>query len=93
MPFELVLARSLKQAGWKVKIREDERLEPPHVTILRKRFAWRLNLRTGEFMDPGCAWSQIDDGIKQRVLESWELLQETWDLMYPGNPVDGGDDD
>lgn len=87
MPFELVLPRPLRQAGWKVKIREDERLEPPHVTVLRRRAAWRLDLRTGEFMDAGHSWKQIDDGVKRAVLENWKLLQDRWDLMYPGNLV------
>lgn len=51
MPFELPLPRRLRQAGWRVKIRDKENREPPHVTILRRTRAWRINLRTGQFMD------------------------------------------
>ena len=36
MPFNLELPEALKQAGWKVKIHDSERLEPPHVTVYRK---------------------------------------------------------
>ena len=36
MPFELPLTRRLKVEGWNVKIREQERVEPPHVTIMHK---------------------------------------------------------
>ena len=36
MPFELPLPKKLKAEGWKVKIREKERVEPPHVTVMHK---------------------------------------------------------
>ena len=62
MPFVLQLLKVLSQAGWKVKIYDFERLEPPHVTILRKfEETWRLSLRDGKFMDAGDKWSQIDN--------------------------------
>lgn len=92
MPFSLELRRGLRKARWKVKIREDERLESPHVTILRGIQAWRLNLRTRQFMDQGDAWSQIDSGVKRAIEENWETLREQWDQMYPQNPI-GEDDD
>ena len=89
MPFELELPPPLRVL-WKVKIREDERLEPPHVTILRRRRAWRLDLRTGSFLDLGDAWRQIDPGVRAAIENGWELLREAWDRMYPTNPI--GDD-
>ena len=48
MPYVLALVQALLQAGWKVKIHDFERLEPPHVTIYCKRRKWRLSLRDGE---------------------------------------------
>lgn len=48
MPFILELLLTLKQAGWKVKIHDSERLEPPHVTIYQKMQKWRLSLRSGD---------------------------------------------
>ena len=50
MPHALELPKRLKAQGWKVKIREKERLEPPHVTIMCRRKEWRLSLRDGEFL-------------------------------------------
>src|SRR4051812_21358390 len=41
MPHELDLPKRLKARGWKVKIREKERLEPPHLTILCGKKEWR----------------------------------------------------
>ena len=34
-----------------MKIYDNERLEPPHVTIVKGRDSWRINLRTKAFMD------------------------------------------
>ena len=45
MPFDVPLPRRLKAEGWKVKIREKERVEPPHVTVMHKADEWRLGLR------------------------------------------------
>ena len=36
MPFDLPLPRKLKTEGWKVKIRENERIKPSHLTIMHK---------------------------------------------------------
>jgi hypothetical protein len=41
MAFSLPLSPPLRAQGWKVKIRDRERSEPPHVTILhRTRAKW-----------------------------------------------------
>lgn len=47
MAYALPLPDEWKKNGWRVKIRDDERVEPPHATILHKTRAWRLSLRTG----------------------------------------------
>ena len=51
MPVNLRLSAVLKKARWKVKIQEKKTREPPHVSILRGTRKWRINLRTGGFMD------------------------------------------
>ena len=51
MAFSLPLSPQLTQARWKVKIFDKENREPPHVTIVRGLQKWRVNLRTGAFMD------------------------------------------
>ncbi len=70
MPFELALPYALKRAKWKVKIQDKERLEPPHVSILRATDKWRINLRTGEFIDripdPDDVPDQIIDLIRKK---------------------------
>lgn len=93
MPFVLQLLQALKQAGWKVKIHDSERLEPPHVTIYQKMRKWRLSLRDGAFLDIGDKWSQIDSGVRKEIEENWETLIYEWDAIHSDNPVYGGDDE
>ena len=94
VPFDLPISAALRKARWKVKIREKESREPPHVTILRGTRAWRISLRTGEFMDrqpdPAEVPDEIIDHIKTE--ENWTLLCDQWDEKYPANPVHEHDD-
>lgn len=87
MPFSLPLPPSWSARGWKAKIRDRERLEPPHVTILHRTRAWRLDLRTGGFMDREPPPSELPAEIYDEVRRNWKLLQWQWDSMYPENPV------
>lgn len=93
MPHELNLASGLKKAYWKVKIRDAERLEEPHVTIFRKFRKWRLSLRTGAFLEEGQSWRQIDAGVRTAIEAAWVKLQEEWDARYPHNPISSENDD
>ena len=89
MAFNLRLNAAFRKARWKVKIRDKETREPPHVTIIRGTDAWRINLRTGEFMDsepdPSAVPSEIVAFIKTE--KNWKTLCDQWDEMYPKNPV------
>ncbi len=87
MAFSLELPVDLRKAGWKVKIRDRERLEPPHVTILLKASAWRLDLRTGKFLEPGASWRVVDARVRTAIEDAWSRLCSEWDSMYPNNPV------
>ena len=89
MPYVLQLPHVLKQAGWKVKIHDSERLEPPHVTIYQKMRKWRLSLRDKMFLDQGDKWSQIDPVVKDAILdaENWNRLKQEWDKIHADNPV------
>ena len=89
MPIDFPLPTSLKRAGWKVKIREKETREPPHVTILRGTQAWRINLRTGEFMDTRPDPAEVPEEIINliKVPETWNWICHQWDKKYPKNPV------
>jgi len=87
MAFQLTLPARLRAAGWKVKIRDRERLEPPHVTVLLRTDAWRLDLRTLRWMDkrpdPKLVPPELVELIQRNVAE----LIAAWDRLYPGNPV------
>ena len=87
MPFDLPLPAGLKKARWRVKIREKESREPPHVTILRGTKAWRINLRTGKFMDRLPNPDELPQDLLDHVKANWKLLCDEWDKKYPDNPV------
>src|SRR5947209_3485212 len=86
MAFELDLSRKLAKAGWKVKIRDKERLEEPHFTIIRKTSSWRVGLRSGDFLDQG-TWKDFPDELCATIKDNWQRLCTEWDAMYPNNPV------
>src|ERR1700730_13597874 len=94
MPHELDLPKRLKARGWKVKIREKERLEPPHVTIMCGKKEWRVGLRDKSFLvPPGGKWAEIDDGVRKLTEENCQSLQDAWDRMYPSNPISSQEED
>ncbi len=92
MAFSLPLPTPLPTQGWKVKIRDRERNEPPHVTILHKTRAWRLNLRTHRFLDKDPDPGDVLQEILAEIETNWQRLCEAWDEMYPENPVDSTED-
>lgn len=92
MAFSLALNRAGSSQRWKVKIRDRERLEPPHVSIIRGLGTWRLNLRTGRFLDAYPDPADVPPDLVRFVLEQMPLLRAAWDRMYPDNPVDSNDD-
>jgi hypothetical protein len=94
MPHELSLPKKLKARGWKVKIRERERVEEPHVTIRREpEDEWRLGLRDKELLvPPGGNLKDVDPEVLAIIEENWDQLQEAWDAKYPENPVSSTED-
>jgi 2'-5' RNA ligase len=92
--FNLQLREALRKARWKVKIRDKESREAPHVTIIRGTDAWRINLRTGQFMDANPDPSDVPQEIVDIVqdAETWQSLCDEWDRMYPDNPVSSDDE-
>ena len=92
MAFRLQLPKRL-QRQWTVKIRDRERVEPPHVTILRRMQAWRLDLRTGEFLDRDPDPDEVPEELLVAIRRRWSVLCKSWDELYPGNPVAPEDDD
>jgi hypothetical protein len=94
MPFELPLPRKLSAEGWKVKIREKERLEPTHVTVMHKADQWRLGLRDKRLLvPPGGRIRDIDPAVLEVIEAHWQELIEAWDDKYPENPVSSANDE
>jgi hypothetical protein len=91
MVFHLPLPKQLAKAGWKVKIRDKERLEQPHVTIIKGTQAWRVGLRSGDFLDDG-GWKDFPDALRKAIEHDWSRLCEEWDAMYPANLVIGAEE-
>lgn len=95
MAFTFPLPDALRKARWKVKIRDKETREPPHVSIIRGTDTWRINLRTGKFMDPRPDPADVPSEIIDLITEAvaWRELCDAWDAMYPDNPVSSDDED
>jgi hypothetical protein len=74
-----------------VKIRDNERLEPPHVTILKGTRSWRLSLRTGRLLDRQPSERLVPKDLIEFVRTHLPVLAEHWDSMYPSNPVRSSD--
>ncbi len=93
MPFALTLPEPAASRGWKAKIRDRERLEPPHVTILHKTRAWRFDLRSGTFLDREPDPKDIPEEVVGAVRSNLEVLRQEWDRMFPENLVFSTEDD
>jgi len=95
MAFSLPLQAPWAAQGWKAKIRDKERTEPPHVTILRGTRAWRFGLRSREFLDEIPEPKDVPEDLVDVVRHALPQLVLEWDKMYPENPVSsaGGDDE
>ena len=87
MSFNLKLPEIWEKQGWKVKIHDRERLEPPHVTIKRKAMSWRWGLRSNRFLDREPDPKDVPEEVLEAFRPFVDLLCKTWDQMYPENPV------
>ena len=95
MAYTWRLPAALKDARWKVKIRDKQIREPPHVTIIRGTDAWRINLRTGGFMDDSPDPSELPKELIELIKAeaTWQRLCEQWNRMYSENPVAGDENE
>lgn len=88
MTYTLDLPPTLRANGWRVKIRNLERVEVPHITVLHREREWRLSLRD---------WSELPYSERRTALDAelWAHLQQkhaelvaAWDAKYATvNPV------
>ena len=87
VPFTLNLPEPWVSRGWKAKIRDRERLEPPHVTILHRTRAWRLDLRSEKFLDKEPDPKEVPKEVVGEVRSNLTRLRQEWDSMFPENRV------
>ncbi len=88
------LPKKLKARGWKVKVYDNERLEPPHITLICRELVWRIGLRERDFMfPPGGRWRDIDSEVRAILEEQWETLCDAWDEKHPTNQVSSEEDE
>lgn len=92
MPFHFVLPQELSAQGWKVKIREKERVEPPHVSLMKRQETWRCGLRQQNFLDKRPPPRVVPKELVEFLTKNLEQLILNWDLMYPHNPVNSQDE-
>ena len=81
---------------WKLKIRDKERVEPPHVSVLQGQQCWRWGLRERAFLDKKPPPSDVPDDLVESLEGIYEEMCTEGDAMYPKNPVssqEGNDDD
>jgi hypothetical protein len=76
-----------KSRGWRLKIRDRERLESPHVTFIFKARSWRLGLREGVFLDREPDPDEVPVDLVVHVLKDLAPYYAAWDELYPHNPV------
>jgi hypothetical protein len=84
-------AGSIPCAWLKVKIRNLERKEPPHATVLHKTRAWRFDLRSLRFLDKEPDPAEVPDEVVAEIKRQLELLRREWDAMYPENPIESAE--
>jgi len=88
------LPKKLKAQGWKVKVYDNERLEPPHLTLICREQVWRIGLRDREFVvPPGGRWKEIDPDVRAILEREWQTLCDAWDEKHPTNPVSSEEDE
>lgn len=81
MPFDLRLSESLSGRGWKAKIRDRERLETPHITVLLRTRSWRVSLRDLTFLDRAPPPRDVPREIVDAIAGNLRRLQEARDAM------------
>lgn len=77
--------------GWSLKIRDRERLEPPHVSLMRRTRTWRFALREQAFLDREPDPREVPARLVRHLISNSARYGETWDKLYPENPVNSTD--
>jgi hypothetical protein len=87
MPVAFALPAPFNERGWRVKIRDRERVEPPHVTLLHKTRSWRFGLREKHFLDSDPPTRDVPGELLAQLLARTPEFTLVWNDLYPENPV------
>jgi hypothetical protein len=79
--------------GWRFKIRDKERVEPPHVTVLCRTRSWRFGLREGAFLDDEPPARDVPRALIRDLEKRVDEFAAEWDRLYPMNPVKSNESD
>ena len=86
------LPKRFKDQGWKLKIRDRERVEPPHVSLIHGIRTWRFCLRNGAFLDKVPPPRDVPAEVVHELVRRLDEFTVVWDRLYPENPVSSGGD-
>jgi hypothetical protein len=86
MPIEFALPVSVA-AHWKLKIRDRERVEPPHVSVLHGTRCWRWGLRERAFLDREPPPRLVPRDVCDAISDAYDEICAAWDKAYPHKPV------
>lgn len=87
MPVAFVVPAPFDERGWRVKIRDRERVEPPHVTLLHTTRSWRFGLRELHFLDTHPPARYVPVVLVVWLVAHAAEFTAAWNDLYPENPV------
>jgi hypothetical protein len=87
------LPAELASGRWKVKVRDKERAEPPHVSVLRGTQCWCWGFRERAFLDSEPSPRDLPKDLVQHLENIHGEICAAWDDMYPHNPVTSKDNE
>ena len=79
--------------GSRLKIRDKERVEPPHVTLFFQERVWRFGLRDRAFLDDEPPAREVPKALVRELGDRIAEFTAEWDRLYPDNPVSSPDSD
>jgi hypothetical protein len=87
MAQEFVVPAPWAKRGWRLKIRDRERVEPPYVTLLCKTRSWRFGLRERAFLDADPPERDVPGEMVRNLEDRIDEFAAVWDSLHPENPV------